>query len=309
MTPYYEQDGITVLHGRCEAALATMPPASVDLIVTDPPYFRVKGDWWDRQWNDGDGFLAWLGGLAHEWRRVLKPNGSLYVFASPEMCWSVEGVIRSQFNVLNTVRWIKDEGWHNKSEKEALRSFLSPWEAVIFAEQQDNGRSPFAAHIQQMREQAGMTCNDVDLALGFIERNRPERGSRLSYRWETGSSIPTEDTYNRLCDLLQHPSNYEEVRRPFSLTDRGEWSDVWRFKTVPALESKHPCEKPVALAEHIIRASSRPGDLVLDCFAGSGTFLVAARNLGRRAIGIDATERWCERAMRRLQQSVLPLAV
>ena len=58
---------------------------------------------------------------------------------------------------------------------------------------------------------------------------------------------------------------------------------------------EHPCQMPLALLERIIRVSSNPGDLVLDPFAGSGTTLVAAKNLGRDYLGIELSENYAER--------------
>jgi DNA modification methylase len=69
----------------------------------------------------------------------------------------------------------------------------------------------------------------------------------------------------------------------------------------------HPNQKPVRVIEPLITASSLPGQLVLDPFAGSGTTLVTARMMARRSIGIEKSERWCEYAARRLSQQVLPL--
>jgi adenine-specific DNA-methyltransferase len=49
--------------------LRSLPDKSVNLITTDPPYFRVKGEAWDNAWKDSAAFLAWLGTVADEWRR------------------------------------------------------------------------------------------------------------------------------------------------------------------------------------------------------------------------------------------------
>lgn len=63
----------------------------------------------------------------------------------------------------------------------------------------------------------------------------------------------------------------------------------------------HPTPKPVELAEHFIKLHTQPGDLVLDPFMGGGSTLLAARRLGRQAIGIDVSKRFCNLAVRRLR--------
>jgi len=67
----------------------------------------------------------------------------------------------------------------------------------------------------------------------------------------------------------------------------------------------HPTQKPLTTASVPIAFSTDPGDLVLDPFAGSGTTLYAAKALGRRAIGVEIDERYCEMAARRLAQDTL----
>jgi DNA modification methylase len=85
----------------------------------------------------------------------------------------------------------------------------------------------------------------------------------------------------------------------------GDWqslcSTVWNL--APAHRDGHPAPFPVELARRAIRLSTWPGETVFDPFAGSGTTLLAARQLGRRAVGIERSERYCELAVSRLAQT------
>jgi DNA modification methylase len=87
----------------------------------------------------------------------------------------------------------------------------------------------------------------------------------------------------------------------------GGWAElcstVWRIP--PARRDGHPAPFPLELARRAIRLSTWPGEAVFDTFAGSGTTLLAARQLGRRAIGVERSERYCELAVSRLAQTAL----
>ena len=81
--------------------------------------------------------------------------------------------------------------------------------------------------------------------------------------------------------------------------DGKRMQDIWTFKD-PQYPS-YPTEKSAALLDHIVRASSSPDSIVLDCFCGSGTTLAAAALNGRRFIGIDQSSVAIEVAERRLR--------
>ena len=80
---------------------------------------------------------------------------------------------------------------------------------------------------------------------------------------------------------------------------------VWRIGS--AQRKEHPVAFPTAIPARCVAAASDARDVVLDPFMGSGTTLRAAKDLGRKAIGIEIEEKWCEVAAKRLSQEVLPL--
>ena len=92
-------------------------------------------------------------------------------------------------------------------------------------------------------------------------------------------------------------------------TDAG-FSPNWFSSPVcgGAERTDHPTQKPLSVMLWLIRHWTFPGDLVLDPFAGTGTTLVAAKQSGCRAVGIERDRRWCDVAASRLEQSVIPFA-
>jgi adenine-specific DNA-methyltransferase len=227
-----------------------------------------------------------------------------------------------------------DRGKHAQSHKEGLREYFDNTERIIFAEQYGAdslalGESQYGARCDELRGfvfEPLRAYLDGERARAGFDRAACDRacGNQMSghYFSRVQWAIPTQENYEKLrvafnstgCgeflrreyedlrreyeDLRREYEDlrreYEDLRRPFTVTADVPYTDVWEFPTVQSYPGKHPCEKPAAMAEHIILASSRQGDVVLDCFAGSGVFGAAAVKLGRRYIGCDASEHWAE---------------
>jgi site-specific DNA-methyltransferase (adenine-specific) len=340
MDPYYDDGGVTIYNARVEDVLSSVESGSVSLWLTDPPYYRVKNQWWDRQWDSPAAFLDFLRSIVEEVARTLTGNGSLYMFASPKMNARVEMMIAERLNVLNNIRWTKWDGWHQKAKKEELRSYLSPWEAVIFAEHygSDNaamGAAGYSLKCDELRgfvfeplraylsgewkraglknEQANEACGTASMAARhYFSRSQwclptaEHYASLQAYanRFQNGSGpeyLRRDYEYLRR-DYEELRRDYEELRRPFNATRRHAWDDLWTFPPVQHYEGKHPCEKPVEMLRQIVEVSSRPGDMVFDGFMGSGRLAEVCKATGRRFIGAEVEERWCERAAFRLER-------
>jgi adenine-specific DNA-methyltransferase len=333
-TPYYSQDGITLHEGDCLRLMRDMPDDSFDLIATDPPYFKVKGEAWDRQWDKPDQFIAWIGELCAEWQRILKPNGSLYVFASPRMAARVECAVGDRFNIVNSITWSKPgQCYAEKYGPQNFRGYVEMCERVIFAEHfnADNmakGEAGYHAKCDELRgfvfeplraylvgefERAGMMNTKGKIAANVACGFSPSAGGMASRHYFSRSQwcLPTPEHYEAMRGLLCSSNcrtdylrrEYEDLRRPFTVTADVPYTDVWTFPTVNSYPGKHPCEKPLAMMEHIVRASSREGAKVLDCFVGSGVTAEACANLGRECVGIDLDLSHAMRRMDRLHNS------
>lgn len=128
-----------------------------------------------------------------------------------------------------------------------------------------------------------------------------------------GWSLRQEVIWDRNCSMTFNARLFPVAdERIFWLT-RGKyvWNQeatrylsVWKVRPQEN-EPNHPCPFPEGIVVPAVVAASNPGDLVLDPFAGTGTTLAAAKGLGRRAVGIEMEERYCEVAAKRLTQDAL----
>jgi hypothetical protein len=144
-------------------------------------------------------------------------------------------------------------------------------------------------------------CDYRTVALVESAVNSSETGWTLSQclvwdRLATGMGSPFRASHE-LIAFLRGPE--------FQWTGRRDVRNVLPFRWPYGEHEHHPAEKPVALLEHLITITTAPGALVLDPFVGSGSTLLAARVLGRRAVGIELEEQFCATAVDRLGQSTL----
>jgi site-specific DNA-methyltransferase (adenine-specific) len=303
-----------VAEGDSLTLLRRLPGHSVSLILTDPPYHATKKEniYGDTAFAEDKHYLEWMGQYAKEWFRILRPNGSLFCFCDSSMAARLDTMLSSGFNMLSHVVWTKPndpgfDGWKGKMKKEALRQFYPHSERILFAEPAVEGnlhRSPFGQFLARMRKQSGLSMHELTAKIGA--HGKVNHGGAVS-NWEAGRNTPSKDQYERMCVALMHTGKvppmpaYEDVIRPFNMDSSREFTDVWTFPSVRPYKGKHPAEKPAALLEHAIEATTFPGDLVLDCFAGSGSTALAALKLRRRTVAIEIESRWIAEIVRRLE--------
>lgn len=206
-------NSINLINADSLEYIKTLPDNCIDLIATDPPYFRVKSCKWDNQWPDESAYLAWLDEFFSEFWRVLKPSGSLYVFCGSRLAADTELLMRQRFNVLNHIIWAKPSGPWNLQHKEDLRAYFPATERVLFAEhyrgpyrpkgpsygdlckaQKKNTFQPLIDYFRNARLALGVTAKAINAATG----------KQMSSHWfsESQWQLPNESDYLALQALF-----------------------------------------------------------------------------------------------------------
>ena len=288
---------------------------SVQLIIADPPYYKVKGDF-DFVWKTFDDYLQDVERWAIECKRVLADNGTLYWYGDAKNIAYAQIIFDKHFNLLNSLVW-ENTNDHKQQIRfnTDLRTFAPLTERLLMYEQrgQKTGgelifeqflkpKNPFSKYLKIEFKKAGFTNREI--AQLFPSRTGGLTGCVSN--WLNGDNVITEEQYNVIREYcnnkyLQKPyeelkaeyeelkAEYEELRRPFN--NERFYGDVIRIPNYETGSHEHDTPKPEKLTREIILISSRPNDLILVPFAGSGTECAMAIKENRNFIGFEINEK------------------
>jgi adenine-specific DNA-methyltransferase len=333
--PYYEDDRVQIYCGDMRDIVPELD--RVQTILTDPPYGKVRGEF-DEEWTNRRGMLADV----EQWRDVIVDrmafNATLWWFAWPSLAGLIEAKLAEKVRPLSHVIWKKPSPMAQKHSPEVLRAPGPETERVLMFEQYgadswalgetgyahkcDEARGmvfePLRAYLDGEWKRAGLTNRDANEATGTqmaghwfsaVQWALPtaENYAKLQNRANSGGGDylrrEYEDLRREYEDLRRE---YEDLRRYFKLQPGHPKTDIWEFPSArPEERLGHPTPKPLALIRFMVEISARPDSVILDPFMGSGTTLLAAKLEGRRAIGIEKNQEYCDIAVERLRQRVL----
>jgi DNA modification methylase len=290
----------------------SMPDKSVQLIIADPPYFEVKGDF-DFIWKSFDDYLADVEKWVIECKRVLADNGTLFWWGMDRKIAYSQIILDKYFNLIGTPVWekpsIANEWDTRRTFPERGQERLLMYDNGFEPDEWDNFNENVTFVFQRILDwflsewaKSGLTRKQVDKACNT---------KNVTQYWfsKRNYQIPTRDKYKILQNLCFNSFQkeyeelrleYEELRRPFD--NSMKLTDVLRFTR--EYNATHPTQKPEALTRALILTCSRPNDLVLAPFAGSGTECAMAAKEGRNFIGFEITERHAVMAQNRANKFI-----
>ena len=267
MNQLFQGDNLEILHN--------MPGGSVDLICTDPP-FNTGKDWgaFDDRWEGGlDEYLKFMEARVVEMRRVLKDTGSLYLHCDPTASHYLKVMLDGVFGIKqfrNEIVWKRHHGQSNNVKK----AYSKEHDVILFYTKSND--FVFNPQYQRLSESTIRRYDKVD------KDGRRYQINSVSKRRKKKSLSYFDDTKGVAVNSLWIESNFN-------------------LNSVAKERLDYPTQKPVALYERMIKASSNQHDIVLDPFAGSGTTLDAAHTLGRHWIGIDVGDEAIETIQERMR--------
>ena len=233
----------------------------IDLAVLDPPYFLNKGGW-DTFTSEKDFF-----DFTFSWIDALLPKikvgGSVYIFNTPYNCaFILKHLVKKGLLFQNWITWDKRDGFtHTK------RKFIPNQETVLFF---SNG-NPKIFNADNVRVEYDSSERMVHAAKkGILKKN--------GGRW-----FPNPD--GKLCGDVWHITSERHKNKVNGKVQK----------------MGHATPKPLDMIKRIIKASSEEGDIVFDCFVGSGTTALASKMLGRNFLCADSNEEFVEMSKNRLK--------
>lgn len=327
-----------LLFGDCRSVLSLLGEATIDAVVTDPPYeIGFRGEAWD---STG---IAYDPKLWEQLLRVLKPGGHLLSFGATRtyhrMACAVED---AGFQIRDSLHWIYATGWPKSTDiAKAADKQAGIWRGRAGSVLSENGalaggnyeRSPKGEPVTE----AAWNWNGWGTALRpshepFVLARKPFTGPVLDAVLRNGTGAINIDACRTgekwpMNVILSHTANCHaicDIACPFAVleahtpgasqyfpTVRPETESVFRFVRKPSQaekdagcgENPHSTVKPRALMEWCVRLITPPGGTVLDPFMGSGSTGLGALSANRRFIGIEKNPDFYATARARIEHA------
>ncbi len=270
--------------------------------------------------GDGMGaFLCWMAVRVLEMHRVLKDTGSIYLHCDPTASHYMKAMMDAIFgrrNFRNEIVWKRQT-----SNNSVTKKFGAIVDYILFYVKSDKEATWNQVYHKRSKAEMRHYRHDADGRL-YKTENLTAPGQTPSRMFEWRGTTPTTrgwaHSYEKLEELwaagriktdeqgrplLRGHIQYLDEKAPGQKA-QSIWTDIRRVGNTAKERTGYPTQKPLALYKRIIEASSNPGDIVLDPFAGCATTCVAAEQLGRQWIGIDIREEAEEVIFERLQNEV-----
>ena len=293
-----------------------LPNKCANLIIADPPYYKVKGEF-DFIWKTFEDYLADVEKWCLECKRILADNGTLLWYGDDKNIAYAQIIFDKYFNLENSLIWYKYNlrgGMFGSTGGDNVRSFPICTERILMYSQDSINLTQCIYHIRDYiraeitKAKDKIVLKQVNEALGTATNGGGVASACLSLD-KTEPTMLTKEMYEKLqnwCkpyltkEYEELRREYEELRRPFS--NKFNLNEVLQYNTNTNNEYDHDTVKPETLTRALILTCSRENDLVVVPFAGSGTECAMSAKEKRNFIGYEITEKHAKMSQKRVNK-------
>lgn len=290
-----------IILGNCLEYLKSVEDESVDLVIADPPYWKVVSEKWDYQWRTEQDYIKWSIQWITETSRILRKGGSFYLFGYFRTLAllvpyfdNLDLELRQQITIDKGMRAVSGRATKN------YKMFPNTTESCLFIIKDSK---PFIRKILKERQKAlNLSSKEINEALGVASYG----GGMWSIYAGNNicEQVPTDELWEKLQEILQFDIPYSKIAQTFN--PQMGITDVWRDIDFYQEKRFHPTQKPMKLIKRLIQASSNENDLVLDPFGGSGVTALACLALKRQFITIELDENYYQIIADRVKEVLEP---
>lgn len=286
------------IQGDCLEVMPTLKAESFDLVIADPPYWKVVGERWDYLWRTEADYINWCKVWFKEVYRLLRYGGTFYLFGYFRMLSLLVPTLlelgfdlRQQIIVNKGIKSVAGRATKN------YKMFPTVTESILFLTKKNTLYS--RQFLKERQRELGLTSKQINEALGV----KSNGGGMWSIY--TGDNVceqfPTEELWNRLQEILSFNLPYCKIAQTYHA--QLGFTDVWDDIDFYSERRYHPTQKPIKLLKRLICASSNEDDLILDPFGGSASTYLASQLLNRKAVVIEIDPVYVEKGKERISQS------
>ena len=284
-----------------------LPDKCAKLIIADPPYYQIKGDF-DFIWKTFDDYLKDAEKWMIECKRLLADNGTLFWWGDKKNLAYSQIILDNYFELQNSLIWRKvDSMQYQYYSPDLARTFNTHNERLLMYSSKTFEQNTFAEYLN-------LTFDKYNISKKEVQKLYPSKTGGLTgcvFNWLNGDNIITkeqykllqnyfgEDKFNKDYDYLY--TEYENTRRYFY--NDLKFEEVLEFSQEGHITKQydHDTKKPEKLTRALIRTCSRENDLVIIPFAGSGTECAMSVKEKRNFVGFEITEKHAEMSNKRVK--------
>lgn len=296
-----------LFEGSCEEILKTLPDASVDAVICDPPYGKLAFQKWDK--------LVDYGVVCKELKRIMKPKAACLIFCDYKTIFDFQRAFTdNKFTYRYFFTWSKSNVFTgcmhvNRMPLNNVENILvfSPTSANVnyYADGEVIKRKfayRYAVDFKHCTDAKDIHEFDMKQMIDMLKRG--EASPDVSFTSRAGfKTISSAFAKIKMTSVLEHIDDFvlhDDYIERTSESHKGVSRMILEYPTEAKIDRLHPTQKPIALMKKLVELYSKEGDVILDFTMGSGSTGEAALALGRSFIGIEKDHDYYEVAKARL---------